>query len=246
MEMHTIKPREEAMEQIMAYISREGLAAGDRLPAERQMCKMWDLSRGTVRSALSRLEKSGVLQIRKGSGVYCCGSKFQRNLQGLSSYSKEAKYQGKNLTNRLIDFSRIESDKKLSRMFSTTLGTPLWKLVRVRNLDGVPVQLDVSYCSAERFPELDRFDFEKDSLYRVFEEEYHVIPTRGEETISVIKALDEAPLLMIQSGTPVFRIESATFDQNGAMLEYNYSVVRSDHVVLSSEMKTIVPQEEGE
>ena len=57
MQVYTPKPRERAMEQIEAYILQSGLKAGDSLPPEREMCRMWDLNRSTLRSAIARLEE---------------------------------------------------------------------------------------------------------------------------------------------------------------------------------------------
>lgn len=43
---------------------------GQRLPAERLMAKHYKLSRGTVREALSLLERGGLIERRRGSGNY--------------------------------------------------------------------------------------------------------------------------------------------------------------------------------
>ena len=42
----------------------------DRLPSERSLSETYKVSRGTIRDALMRLEKEGVVEIRAGSGTY--------------------------------------------------------------------------------------------------------------------------------------------------------------------------------
>ena len=43
---------------------------GQRLPAERVLAESYKVARGTVRSALLRLEHEGIVEIRAGSGTY--------------------------------------------------------------------------------------------------------------------------------------------------------------------------------
>jgi GntR family transcriptional repressor for pyruvate dehydrogenase complex len=45
-------------------------AAGVRLPAERALAERYDVSRNTVREAIQRLIARGLLQSRRGAGVY--------------------------------------------------------------------------------------------------------------------------------------------------------------------------------
>jgi GntR family transcriptional regulator, transcriptional repressor for pyruvate dehydrogenase complex len=54
--------------RIVRDISRAGLAAGDRLPAEREMLAEYGVGRGTLREALRFLELQGVITLRRGAG----------------------------------------------------------------------------------------------------------------------------------------------------------------------------------
>lgn len=57
-------------DQLASSIRSEGLAAGERLPSERDLASRFEVSRQTVREALIALEVAGVIEIRLGSGVY--------------------------------------------------------------------------------------------------------------------------------------------------------------------------------
>jgi len=46
------------------------MAQHDRLPAERLLAETYGVSRGTIREALNRLNREGLLEIRAGSGAY--------------------------------------------------------------------------------------------------------------------------------------------------------------------------------
>ena len=48
-------------------------AAQDRLPSERVLAERFGTARGTVRSAIAKLEREGTVQTRPGSGTYVIG-----------------------------------------------------------------------------------------------------------------------------------------------------------------------------
>jgi GntR family transcriptional repressor for pyruvate dehydrogenase complex len=57
---------------LRALISRDGYAAGSRLPPERQLALALKVSRPSVREALIALEVEGWIEVRMGSGIYVC------------------------------------------------------------------------------------------------------------------------------------------------------------------------------
>lgn len=59
-------------EQIRAKIESGVFPLGGRLPAERDLSELFDVSRSSVREALIVLEINGYVDIRGGSGVYAC------------------------------------------------------------------------------------------------------------------------------------------------------------------------------
>jgi DNA-binding FadR family transcriptional regulator len=66
---------------ILAAVGTGRLSPGDRLPNERDLARICNTSRSTVRDALLALELFGVVEVRPGSGCY---------LTGLSSPRRQA------------------------------------------------------------------------------------------------------------------------------------------------------------
>ena len=69
MERYIPRPRELALERLKAYILEHHLQPGDCLPPERELCRSWGVNRTTLRSAIARLEASGLLYAVQGSGT---------------------------------------------------------------------------------------------------------------------------------------------------------------------------------
>lgn len=58
------------IDALAAYVEEARIAPGERLPSERMLCDRLKVSRPTVREALKRWEALGIVEMRKGSGVY--------------------------------------------------------------------------------------------------------------------------------------------------------------------------------
>lgn len=56
--------------KIIAQVACGQYRHGQRLPAERKLCELFGVSRGTLREALIDLERMGVIIIKPGSGSY--------------------------------------------------------------------------------------------------------------------------------------------------------------------------------
>lgn len=56
--------------QILEQIVGGSLKEGDRLPSEKALCAMFEVSRPVVREAMMRLQADGLVVARQGSGTY--------------------------------------------------------------------------------------------------------------------------------------------------------------------------------
>ena len=66
-------------DRIKTYISTNNLHPGDRLPSEKEIIEMLEVSRTAVREALKTLQSQGIIEIRQGIGIFV----KEINLQGL-------------------------------------------------------------------------------------------------------------------------------------------------------------------
>lgn len=66
----TRKIYEEIVEQIRKLVTEGKLKAGDKLPSERELAERLQVSRASVREALSALAMMGLLDVRSGEGTF--------------------------------------------------------------------------------------------------------------------------------------------------------------------------------
>jgi GntR family transcriptional regulator, transcriptional repressor for pyruvate dehydrogenase complex len=74
------------VDQVRLLIRRRQLNPGDRLPAERELCERFGVSRVTVREALRVLEANGLLEIRVGArgGAFVTEPSTERVGEGIA------------------------------------------------------------------------------------------------------------------------------------------------------------------
>jgi DNA-binding FadR family transcriptional regulator len=69
--------------EIRHYIIKQGLRPGDPLKSEAELARLLGVSRNSVREAVKALESTGVLETRRGSGVYIKDFSFAPLLDNL-------------------------------------------------------------------------------------------------------------------------------------------------------------------
>lgn len=243
MQEYRPRPSVRARELLEGLLMNYRLRPGDRLPSERSLSETWGLSRTTLRSAVALLEEDGRLLSRPGSGTFVAPEKYTRKLHGLLSMSQSAAEQGRRVTTRLLELRRTECDKHLARRFDQVLGYPLYKIVRLRSVDGEPLMVETSYIPAQRVTGLEEKDLERHSLFSVLEEDFGIVPVQGEEKIGITYAsAEEAEIMGIEAGAPLFWIVSMTYDQTGQLMEYCRGAARHDRLQITTVVER--PEEE--
>ncbi len=78
---------EQVAEQITTWISENGLAAGNRLPPERELAARLGVSRATLSQALVALEVIGVVAVRHGDGTVVTDAGTKRIVEAIRAHA---------------------------------------------------------------------------------------------------------------------------------------------------------------
>jgi GntR family transcriptional regulator len=111
---------------------------GDRILSEEEYCNIYNVSRITVRKALKNLELDGLLVRHSGKGTFVTNwvedEQHQYTLvKGLTSEMREM---GKKAFTLEASVEIIKADKKLANLLSIPENADVFKLTRLRGLDG--------------------------------------------------------------------------------------------------------------
>jgi DNA-binding GntR family transcriptional regulator len=106
---------------------------GDRLPPEHDLASMLGVSRGTLRTALRRLEDTGEIVRRQGSGTFVghiAGTgALQEGLEKLESYASLARRRGTTLGVRDLRIERVFADAELFGLAEPAEATRVTRVV---------------------------------------------------------------------------------------------------------------------
>lgn len=117
--------------------------AGDRLPPEHEVAAMLGISRGTLRAALARLEDSGEIVRRQGSGTFVgrvtVPAALGERLERLEPYSSLAKRRGVSLAAAELRVERRAVGPEVGEALGLESETPATTATRLLLADGEPV-----------------------------------------------------------------------------------------------------------
>ena len=216
-------------ENFLEKIAIGELAPGERLPSERELSKTLKVSRMTVRAALHVLDNQGLLMRRTGDGTYIAEPKIERQADKLVPFTQKMQKLGGKISSRLILFEARKAEASIAEKLEIHLSAPIHFFQRLRLLNQEIVLLEACTMPRDRFPNLEKFDLEKRSVYEILESEYGVLPHHSHQSLEAVSATEyEAELLEIEVGAPLMLERRVTFDEQNIPFEYGRDLYRGD------------------
>jgi GntR family transcriptional regulator len=204
-------------------------AAGTRLPPERDLCELLDVSRTTLRLALAELEQRGLISRHQGRGTFVTRPRVDAAVSGHFTISAALRARGLTLTTRVLSVAVVEAGRSTAHDLGILPGNPVVHLERVRSLDAEPLLLETTELPAARFPGLETADFAERSLYDVLREDHgSAVQTATESLEPLILTTRESTLLEVPRHAPAMLIRRLSTDQTGAIVELSHLLLRGD------------------
>jgi len=199
-----------------------------KLPSERELCDIYQVSRATVRQAMQDLEINGYIYKAHGKGTFVNPLKIKQDLLKFYSFTEEMKKLGKTPTSSVIDFTVVDSSEKVAKKMRVNSGDPVYKFTRLRLADGEPMMLETTYVPCHRFPGITKDMLEERPLYDILTKEHDTNLTMAEERfVPVLVRENEAELLQYLPQSPGMMIERLTYEGD-TIIEYTVGIARGD------------------
>jgi GntR family transcriptional regulator len=192
---------------------------GALLPDEVALAAQLGVSRGTVRSGISKLVFEGVLERKAGVGTRVSSRNLESGITAWRSFTREMASKGITVTNFRLDFRQAKASADAARALNVEPETPLWCLDRVRGWDGEPVLQSTSWFHS-RLP-LKGNEDTTCPLYEMIEKATGVRPKNArEEFLAVSADARMAKLLNVARSTPLLLRRHTVFDQGNRPFEF--------------------------
>lgn len=192
--------------------------SGDALASERELMKKFNVSRTTVRQALTRLELAGLITRIHGKGTFVSRQKgYSIDLADEYSFTDHMKQLG------IKPVSKLLSLKKTKTMIAGKVDL-YWQLKRLRLANKKPELYETTYLPLSFFPELVIEELESNSLYDLIKNKFKIQLMMAHEscTARLINST-EAHYLKLQVGQPCLGLLRSTYDNHNHLIEYTSS-----------------------
>jgi GntR family transcriptional regulator len=205
-------------------------ATGDRLPSEAELCTMFEVSRTVVRQALQDLIHEGLIKRRKGKGSFVAAGKISEQLvQKLTGFYQDMVEQGLEPVTEVQQQHIVPASAEIAEQLKIQPGSSVIEIIRLRSVQQIPTVLVTTYVPYSLCPDLVNDDLNNQSLYHLLETRYHLYIARGRRKIQAMLADgQEAKLLQVNKGAPLFRLDSISFLSDGTPVEYYFAFHRGD------------------
>lgn len=212
---------------------RTSMPPHSQIPAERDLANEYGVSRNTVRAALAKLEMMGLIYRRRGRGTFVANPLAEpTDLSDTYSFTDQMLDQGRDPYSRVVYLQSFPATKYIAEQLGIPLGTPTYKLKRLRCADGVPLMVERTFLPADRFPKLNAREIEQYGLYALMFKRYDAAICDAKEAFYASLMPDkDATLLNVPLGSPSLNVQRTSTGVNGEVVEFTLSVTRADQFV---------------
>lgn len=211
--------------------------AGEFLPGEFELCNIYNVSRITVRGALSRLEYLGKIKRIKGKGTIVNETKINEPLLKIQGFTQEMKERGIVPSTSYAHIERKSVSGYIAEIFGKSNTTFFDVLERVRCINGVPVGYFVTYMDSSLSMGYDDEEYYA-SLYDIMRDKRAIEIDYVEQSVSADFA-DIKTREMLGLGTakvPVLVMKRKAYSK-GRLIEYSVCKYNAEKYEYEMELK---------
>ncbi|SFM15400.1 GntR family transcriptional regulator [Salibacterium qingdaonense] len=198
------------------------------IPTEQELMKEFDVSRSTVRQAISVLVQTGLVEKTQGRGTIVKPQKLVGSLGRLKGFAEEVVEKGQTPKSKLIraEFSgQLYTEKT---MLEVDDEHSILLVERIRFADNIPVALERTCWPNDIGNILMKYDLNEARYYEILEDHNVFLKKASEKIIAINATQHEGDLLGIRPGEALLEMTRLSFGMNDHPMEYTRTRYRSD------------------
>ena len=181
---------------------------GQLLPSEARFCEIYQVSRVTVRNAISDLVEKNLVIRRHGKGTFVAKKKLASSLFHFEGFTTACRRNNVNIRTHILLAERQKVTLQDMRLLHLSETSTVVYLVRLRFANDIPVIIEHVRLPFDKYGFLLGIDLENRSLYATLAEYTGANPEDYCNTSIILEAsaatTEEAKLLQIRKGMPLF------------------------------------------
>ncbi len=217
---------EQLKNDLSDQIKKGTFLSGQQIPTETELSTSYNVSRITVRRAITELCTEGVLIKKQGKGTFVKEHKIFRKLEHTLSFSDACKANHMESSTVVTKREVIPSDKYHLDNAELFEEDSIIYIQRIRYADSTPIMIENNYYPCHKFSFLLTEPLDG-SLYQLLRDRYNVhIAYSQNSYIDAVKATTEqSNLLHISPGDPLFMFHTEMFDNYNELIHVGYEYI---------------------
>lgn len=195
-----------------------------KLPREEDLMNQYQVSRTTIRKAISILVSRGYVYQIQGSGIFLRESalKGYLSLESLKGLTRD--YPNKKIDSKVLELELMKADEKLAVEMKCDVNSPIYFLKRIRIVDGKPFTVEHTYFNKKVIPYMSK-EIAQKSIYSYIIDDLGYNIGFADKVIYADKLDKEnAGYFELKEGEPALIIESVEFLSTGDVFAVSKSI----------------------
>lgn len=215
-------------------ILRRRILAGDftlhtPLPSEEALGQEYNVSRITVRQALSALELEGLILRQRGKGTFVIEKALPVETPKLTGSMEDLVLMGIQTSTNILTTSIIDPPETIRDSMELHGGEQVCRIEKIRSIEKSPFSYVINYLPTHIAEKIKIDDLTVKPLLMVLEESAGIRVNEADQTIEATVAdAHVASLLDIRVGDPLLKVERTVYDTKGKPVEYVSVLYRAD------------------
>lgn len=195
---------------------------GQRLPSERDLADDFEVSRMTLRQAITLLVEEGILERRVGSGTYVASHRVQEKMRGTTSFTEIVRSQGKMPSSQVVSYQRKPANETEIQQLQLKASDYVVRMERVRYADNVPLVFEVASIPEKLIRQFKREDITEHFFQTLTDNGYEI--GKSQQTIYAKNASERvANYLKVPKNHAVLALTQVSYFTDGRPFEYVHS-----------------------
>ncbi|MBI5408988.1 MAG: GntR family transcriptional regulator [Nitrospirae bacterium] len=228
------------LEILKEHIQKGDWKVGAKIPTEEQLSFQYNVSKATVRLAISELASLGYLKKFQGKGTYVRRRKPEQNILMMATLGEDWLDCDSPCLIRLIEKKIQQPDNGAGDCLGL-FEDYCFYMSRAIIANGFPSMIQKFYIPRVLTPDfIASEDLTDTSIYSLLENKCGVTILRVKETIDVSEInSDDASLMELEPGKPVLRVRHVCYAQGDSPAGLSESLYRTDVHIKTSEFERL-------
>ncbi len=215
---------------LLEEIKRNEYPVDSLIPTEKEISEMFQISRTTVRQAITELVQAGWLYRIKSKGTFVARVKIKQDfIKRLEPFNEQIARTGRVPSTQVLAFEVVEMSEQVAAVFGVDAGAKAIYLHRRRCADGDPIVTVETYLPYASCSFVLDHDMSQESMYNLLATRESTRICRVSRTLEAVAAnVRDVERLDMVRGKPVQLFKTIGYNQMNEPIEYSIARYRGD------------------